>query len=176
MKREELVFGFDLKMASSRRKLSAEQVLAQLHDLSSDESGLEQTDSSEEEAVPTEEKSTSEDSSESEDEGLPLRKRVTIQQDVEGIQPTSERRLRSGSSQGLNQTVRLLPGKDGTIWEQGDLSHTGPRNMQNITRVAPGPKRHALDRIHSVTSALKLMLDLTMISWIVNFTQMEAER
>lgn len=162
-------------MASSRRKLSADQVLAQLQDLSSDESSVEanQTDDEmEEDTVPAREDSSTETSAESEDEVMmPLRKRVAFQQDDVEDQSSSRRSQRS------NQTVRrLLPGKDGTIWNQGDLNRTGRRNVQNITRNAPGPKRYARDRINSVTSALKLMLDLTMISWIVNFTEMEAER
>ena len=74
-------------MALSRRKLSAEKVLAQLQDILSDESGDEKAEPSEDEAVPSadEDSSSTDASSESDDdEVMPLRKRVTIQQDIRG--------------------------------------------------------------------------------------------
>ena len=71
----------------------------------------------------------------------------------------------------------LPPAKNGTRWtgviQQKSL---GQKQQQNVHRVAAGPTWHAKERINCATSAFKAIIDVIMMTWIVTFTQMEAER
>ena len=184
-------------MASTSRTYTADEVLAQLQDIESDESGNEQhNDSSDNDVVATEDSSSSSSTeTSSEDAGVDcLQKRLRLADDAAILQPiTQSRRARAGrrgAGRGrtlakvvhdddvqVATTAEILPGKNGTKWSEiTQPKVSGPRQMQNVTRLTPGPKRYAMERIHSAKAALQLMLDVTLITWIVNFTQMEAER
>ena len=189
---------------TSRKAYTVNEVLAQLQDMASEESGdepaEEQIESSEEEVMVTEDSSSSTDSSSDDTQLEPLQKRLKIADDAAILQPATRGRsaqagrgraerernhaevIRDGSNSDdddaqVATAAKILPGKNGTKWTKiAQKKMCAPRQLQNIIRLAPGPKQYAMEQINSATAALKLMLDITMITWIVKFTQMEAER
>ncbi len=68
-------------------------------------------------------------------------------------------------------------GKDGTTWTLLDDGEKSVRRaVQNVLRHAPGPTREAKSKISTVLDAFKCIIDFTMITWLVNYTQQEAQR
>ena len=68
-------------------------------------------------------------------------------------------------------------GKDGTIWlKLADEDKRVRRQSQNVIKHVPGPTREAKARIITPFDALKCLLDVTLISWIVSYTELEATR
>ncbi len=151
-------------MASTSRTYTADEVLAQLQDIQSDESG-DETDSSDNEVATTEDSSSTSTEVSSEDaEVACLQKRLQLGDDAAILQSvTRGRRARAGrrragrgrtrvqiirgsSSDGeddvqVDTAAEILPGKNGTKWSEiVQPKVSGPRQTQNITRLAPGPK------------------------------------
>ena len=68
-------------------------------------------------------------------------------------------------------------GKDGTIWlKLADEDKRVRRQSQNVIKHVPGPIREAKARIITPFDALKCLMDVTLISWIVSYIELEATR
>ena len=72
----------------------------------------------------------------------------------------------------------IQPGKDGTIWknQKERKKCENKKSIQNISSVAPGPTKFSKERVHNTFDAFKILIDSTVIHWIVNFTEIEANR
>ena len=45
------------------------------------------------------------------------------------------------------------------------------KSIQNISSVAPGQINFSKERVHNAFDAFRILIDSTMIHWIVNFTK-----
>ena len=50
------------------------------------------------------------------------------------------------------------------------------RAARNVLGHVPGPTREATNRISTILDAFKCIIDVTMITWLVRYTQQEAQR
>ena len=189
-------------MATAKHFYSANEVLERIQNLPSDESGEESASSdndSEAEVELLEHRNDSAMSSvtESDEEFAALRDRIPITRgNVDAVtcgrrcRRPRRRSCRTGNGRGhvaAEQPVGadldgpmdpgLQPGKDGTQWL---LVKAGAgqvrRAPQNILTVAPGPRRHIKSSITNLLEAFMTLIDVTMMSWIVTYTQAEATR
>ena len=68
-------------------------------------------------------------------------------------------------------------GKDGTVWTWLKGEKTSVRRAaQNVLKLVSGPTKEAKSRISTILTAFKCIIDVTMITWLVNYTQQEAKR
>ncbi len=184
---------------TARRQYTADEVLRRLQDISSDFSGddLCDEDGSDDDDVLPADVSDGCSNISSDSDTPPLRQRISIP-----AEKSKRRKLYRGESRGRRNDAdcdrsrsrdcrrfhcseseepldSIQPGKDGTQWSNLHVDH-GRENVrharQNILHEVPGPTRFAKANINTVFDAFIVMIDVTMVSWIANFTQLEAIR
>ena len=181
------------------KRLSLEQALAKLSELSSDCSGSDLSDSGEEEANVQVDQSLSDGSSD--EEYQPLTKRIDLSNKSlrevasSSTSSTRSRSLAQGRGQGRGRgrgrggsaTKRptleeereddenLQNAKNGTVWNLL-VPTNSKRGEQNIVRTSGGPTRYAKQTIATALEAFTAIFDAVMLSWIVTLTQEEAHR
>lgn len=136
--------------------------------------------------------------SESEEEIPPVRKRMKLldKHPILAVSPTVKATCRRhdthascSSKEVINNTAEvtsvghigdgnvLESGKDGTIWIKLHGEEPKVRKLsQNVLKHIPGPTREAKARILTPFDAFKCIVDITMITWLVSYTELEATR
>lgn len=133
---------------------AAAAALAQLNELDDENSG---NDSSEEEGPVIAQHIESDDST-----------------DSEISEPESD--VSVSTTRSRNQ-ANVLQGRDGTSWSvYRGRQRRGPSSRYNVLRSAPGPSNYAQRIITSPKDAFMLIIDTVIVTWIVKFTNLEAER
>ena len=176
------------------KRLSLEQALTKLSELSSDCSGSDLSDSEDEDGNV---QSFSDGSSD--EEYQPLAKRIDLSQETlrevassstrstRSRGPAQDRggargRCRSGSAskrptpeEDSKDDENLQNAKNGTAWNLL-VPTNNKRGEHNILRAPGGPTRYAKQIIGTTLEAFIANFDAVMLSWIVTFTQEEAHR
>ncbi len=77
----------------------------------------------------------------------------------------------------VEEVVGLAAGKDDSVWTSLDGNElAGKQTAQNVVHHVPGPTREARQRISTIFDAFKCILDVTMVSWLTNCTEIEARK
>ena len=83
----------------------------------------------------------------------------------------------SSSSSEVEDDAPIQPGKDGTQWENLHVVDSQICTLIcNIIHVAPGLTGHSKSSINSILDAFRHIIDICMVSWIANYTHLEATR
>ena len=182
-----------------RKRFSANEVLKQLQEIPCNISGDDGENSGDQEANELHVQSEDSSSSCSEDSVEPLRKRIFLADVVQDARPSTSTEVnRGGTRVHRSQTAftshdeeaaeecdseldeprtPIQPGKDGTVWRavrQGNQKKKRP--LHNIVSIAPGPTTYSKQKIHTAFDAFRILIDVTMMNWIMNYTEMEANR
>ena len=163
----------------------------QLQDIPSDISGDDSCNSDNEQQTVENDYSVESDSSE-EEIIEPLRKRASLSGTKESVVElqSSVRRKCGKAKVDCDQSV-VIAQEDMAIdecdktnirqklpfnLEKVEQFEKTKKSIQNISSVAPGPTKFSKERIHNAFDAFKILIHSTMIHWIVNFAEIEANR